>query len=135
VETILAGYRSLKQRVDIDTEMGRRIDQAVFRCEERPVNASKGVLTFVDQVDLLLLLLEIANSPFGASMPFAGSAAELDYINPGIETAKSVAQLRLELLDATECCRATRFGRVQIDVVLDKSWFGSEEVCEEVGLA
>src|SRR5208337_3786641 len=105
VQSILAGNRSLKHRVDIDNEMSRRIDEAVFRCEKGTVDATEGVLAFVDQVDSLPLLLKIANSPFGASMPFAGTAAEFDHINPCVEAAKTVPQLRLELLDAVKRCR------------------------------
>jgi hypothetical protein len=85
----------------------------------------------VDKVDSLLLLLKIANAPFGSSMSLAGTAAELDHINPCVEAAKAVPQLRLELLDAAERCRAGRFG-TKIDVVPDKSGLASGDIREEV---
>src|SRR2546430_8147281 len=111
--------------------MGRRIDESIFGCEERSVDTTESILGFVNQVDPLPLLLEVADSPFSTSMALPCAAAKLDYISASIESAKTVLQFWLQLSYTADRNGIPRFRR-KVDVVLDKSGFAPGNIREEV---
>src|SRR3982074_305066 len=101
--------------------MGRRIDESIFGCEERSVDTPESILRFVNQVDSLPLLLEVADSPFSTSMALPCAAAKLDYISASIESAKTVLQFWLQLSYTANRNGIPRF-RTTEDGGLDKPW-------------
>src|SRR5262245_29125328 len=89
---VAAKHRAFDARLYGDHHVGRRIDPAVLGREERPVDATEGVLVAVNQIDLLVLVLEMADAPLAAAIATAGPATELDFVGSGVEAPYAIGK-------------------------------------------
>ena len=60
-------------KTDIGDGMFGRVDQTVFRSEERAVEPANGVVPALEQIESLVLGEEMADAPFGGALALAGA--------------------------------------------------------------